>query len=55
MTSDTIDAFRGAMDLPLAPGVAPPVLWGTAERLRELFDVAANRDQAERGGRDADR
>ena len=48
------DADPGAAP-PLPPGVAPAVLWGTAERLHELFDAAANRDQAERGDRAADR
>jgi hypothetical protein len=55
MTSETTEALRGAMYLPLPPGVARPVRWGTAEGLRGLFGVAASRDQAERGGGDADR
>jgi len=44
----TPDGFAGEMGslfgryLPLSPGLKPPVLWGTEERLRELLDSGAN-------------
>ena len=44
----TPDGFAGEMGslfgryLPLSPGLKPPVLWGTEERLRELLGSGAN-------------
>ena len=48
------DGFAGEMGslfgryLPLSPGLKPPVLWGTEERLRELLGSGAGRLQTVR-------
>jgi SAM-dependent methyltransferase len=50
----TPDGFAGEMGslfgryLPLSPGLKPPVLWGTEERLRELLGSGAGRLQTVR-------
>jgi SAM-dependent methyltransferase len=47
LTSWTPDSFAGEQGslfgeyLPFSPGLKPPVLWGTEERLRELLDGGA--------------